>query len=421
MATARKHDVNGWYEIEGNPLSKAGIFDYLGSTINAPEPDRIYKVYRPASELADPACIKSFQLLPWIVEHDMLGEGEIPAEKKGIEGIIGQDVYYDDGYLRGNIKVFSDRLSELIETGRKELSLGYKCAYEFTPGSLDGEHFDAVQRTIRGNHLATVEEGRMGPDVSVLDQATITFDSRDFVMTTKAARRAKKGDTPKPQAKADTTDGMMEGTEGEDMEPTLADLSSMIGKLMPLIEEVEKLKMAMNGEEKEATMMDPDMDGMKEEEMEDMGTHGDEMHEEEREDMEDMEDEEEMEDGKKEKEKGMDGLKKQIMALRKDIKSLKQQPPAMDSKAIFGQIARRDDMAAKLSRFVGAFDHSTMTAGDVARYGVKKLGIPCDTGHEAAALGAYLYNRQPAKCVKHGTTDSANKDFIKNLFEGAQS
>ena len=183
----RIHDDNGWFEIKDNPLSKVGVFEYLGSSINAPDPDRIYKVYRPEKELSDPDCIESFQLLPWVIDHEMLGDGGTPAERKGIHGVIGQDVWFDDSdlMLKGNIKVFSDQLNEVIDHDMQELSLGYKCEYDFKPGVFNGEQYDAIQKDIRGNHLASVEEGRMGKDVAVMDALTVTFDSREFIMKKK--------------------------------------------------------------------------------------------------------------------------------------------------------------------------------------------------------------------------------------------
>lgn len=54
--------------------------------------------------------------------------------------------------------------------------MGYFCDYELTPGTFNGIHYDAVQRNIRGNHIALVEEGRMGSDVRVMDRK-ITMDS----------------------------------------------------------------------------------------------------------------------------------------------------------------------------------------------------------------------------------------------------
>ena len=84
----RLKDINGFYEIKNNPLSKAGIFPYLGSSIigalSAEEneiynldPDKIYQVFRSEDDLKDPDCIESFKLLPWIDEHEMLGEPSI--------------------------------------------------------------------------------------------------------------------------------------------------------------------------------------------------------------------------------------------------------------------------------------------------------------------------------------------------------
>lgn len=173
--SARVLDTNGWYEVAGNPLSKVGVFPYRGSQIpGAPDPDRVYQVLRPEEELSHPDCIASFRLLPWIDNHVMLGseeDGLTPAERKGIQGVIGEQVEYRDGTLFGNIKVFSQALASAIENGKRELSCGYRCRYEPMTGVHDGKAYDYVQRDIRGNHLALVQSGRMGPDVAVLDSS----------------------------------------------------------------------------------------------------------------------------------------------------------------------------------------------------------------------------------------------------------
>ena len=410
MATARRHDTNGWYEIEENPLSKVGVFEYLGSSISAPEPDRIYRVYRPESELSDPACVESFKLLPWVVEHDMLGEGEIPAERKGIEGIIGQDVFYQDGYLRGNIKVFSDRLAELIETGMKELSLGYKCTYEFTPGKFDGQQYDAIQRDIRGNHLATVEEGRMGKEVSVLDHSIITFDSKDFVMAKKA--QVQKAKTP-TESKQQNTQDMEEEEKSMDMEEgaemTMGEMSMMIKKMMPLMADMEKLKEMVNGGGSGEAMEEG-------EEMEDKpaATQGEGM---EGEYTNEMDEEEETEDGGH---SGMDAITKELSTLKKQLSSIKKKQTGFDSKTLIQSISNRDQLATRLSNHIGTFDCSNMTAADVAKYGIEKLGIPTNAGQEVAALNAYMHNRPPAQFITHGTTQGTDSavDVVTSLFEG---
>ena len=60
--SARTYDDYGWMEVRDNPISKIGIYDYLGAQIGAPDPTCIYKVYRPESELASPETIESFKL-----------------------------------------------------------------------------------------------------------------------------------------------------------------------------------------------------------------------------------------------------------------------------------------------------------------------------------------------------------------------
>ena len=50
--SARNYDINGWAEIKGNPISKVGVFPYIGAQISPDlEPDKIYQVYRPEEEL----------------------------------------------------------------------------------------------------------------------------------------------------------------------------------------------------------------------------------------------------------------------------------------------------------------------------------------------------------------------------------
>lgn len=182
----REIDTNGWPEIKDNPLSKVGVFPYSGRSLpNAPDPDRMYMVYRPAEELGSPETIESLKLIPWVDNHVMLGDeeaGMTPAEQKGIQGVVGEDVYFADDMLYGNIKVFSEAMKTLIDSGKKELSLGYRCKYDWTPGVFNGQKYDLIQRQIRGNHLALVENGRMGPDVAVLDHFTFTVDMKDFDM-----------------------------------------------------------------------------------------------------------------------------------------------------------------------------------------------------------------------------------------------
>lgn len=201
--SARVKDVNGFYEVPRNPLSKVGVFPYTKKSIGYPgwenDPGGIVQVYRPAEELGHPDTVKSFRLLPWVDDHAMLGDPTndptlTPVEQKGAHGTIGEQVEYDpnDRTLYGNIKLWSSSLADAVDAGKKELSMGFRCVYEFVAGIFEGAPFQAIQRTIRGNHQASVDHGRMGPGVAVLDHFSFAFDAselREVKPMAKVARR----------------------------------------------------------------------------------------------------------------------------------------------------------------------------------------------------------------------------------------
>ena len=172
-------DINGWITIKDNPILKAGIFPYLGSEIGQGEPARVYKVLRSEEELSKPETIKSFELVPLINEHFVLGELGTDTDDKSIDGIVGESIYFEAPYLKSNIKVFGKHIKKLIEVGKIELSAGYSCKYIPVENNPD---YDFIQTDIRANHLALVEAGRNGSDVAVQDALKFTLDSKELLM-----------------------------------------------------------------------------------------------------------------------------------------------------------------------------------------------------------------------------------------------
>ena len=174
-------DHNQFWLIKDNPITKAGVFPYFGRQISPSlEPDKIYQVYRPAGEIKKAA--DTFKLVPLVDDHTMLGPGFTPAEEKGVHGVLGEDIKEKDGTLYADVKIFSEQLKKEIQDGKKELSLGYFCRYDLTPGQYNGMHYDAVQKDLKGNHIALVDNGRMGHDVRVMDRA-LAFDCMDITGT----------------------------------------------------------------------------------------------------------------------------------------------------------------------------------------------------------------------------------------------
>lgn len=369
LPSARMTDINGFIEIKDNPISKEGIFEYSGAQIQHPDPSRhgeVFKVYRPAEELADPECIASFRLLPFVDEHAMLGSEDIgatPAERKGVQGMIGEQVRFDHPYLRANLKIVSESLKGLIGSGKVELSPGYRCLYEHVPGMWNGQRYDAIQRKIRGNHLALVTEGRTGPDVAVLDRMTFTLDTKEIVAM---------ADELKPDGGGDST----------------SRIKALIDELKPLIaEHAEQEKMLT---EMGIAIVKPEMEQHEEVENAEEEVEGEEAPPQMYEEVPPTEEKKEGM-GMEEPMKAMDA---RLKKLEKELSAAKAHTATMDA-AMVSSIADRDELASRLSGFVGTFDHMRMTVQQVAEYGVQKLGVPCAKGSERVALNAYLHGRTP--------------------------
>lgn len=172
----KKIDTNGYWYIKKNPISKEGVFPYLGHTISDEcEPNKIYKVYRPASTLRDSVETWDNPPKPFIDDHEMLGEGFTAIDDRPVQGIIYNPVF-ENGVLYADIAVYSEDLKSNIENGKKELSLGYFCKYKKERGVFNGEVYDYVQYDMVGNHIALVDAGRCGSDVKVFDHKC-TMDS----------------------------------------------------------------------------------------------------------------------------------------------------------------------------------------------------------------------------------------------------
>ena len=56
------------------------------------------------------------------------------------------------------------------------MSVGYNCSLSWTPGSANGETWDAVQQGIRVNHVALVPKGRAGAECRIADAAPSTTE-----------------------------------------------------------------------------------------------------------------------------------------------------------------------------------------------------------------------------------------------------
>ncbi|WP_050596288.1 DUF2213 domain-containing protein [Mesorhizobium sp. WSM1293] len=167
----RTFDQDGHLRVEMTPISKANVCPYYGREIPDFEalgldPERVYRLYRDADELAKAA--PTFVGKPLLLKHIPVSARDHPRE--AVVGALGDAVEFHAPYLMAPLSIWDGAAIALIESDRqKELSSSYRYRADMTPGTLAGESYDGVMRDISANHVALVEEGRAGPDVVVGD------------------------------------------------------------------------------------------------------------------------------------------------------------------------------------------------------------------------------------------------------------
>lgn len=331
-------DVNGFWLYPNNPISKVGVFEYLGTEIGATEPNKIYRVYRPEEELSKQETIDSFELMPLLDDHTFLGnEGESP-ERVGVQGAIS-NIHYEAPYLKADIIIYSDYLKKQIQSGKAELSPSYRCQYVFESGTTpEGERYDVIQTCLTGNHLALVERGRTGPDVRVNDSCPVGInnisDSNSDSLTNEVLH--------------------MEFTKEQ-----LAQIKNLIKEVLAENAAVDE---EVKEDVKDETIETPE------------------------------ELTEELEEVKQEVEEAAAISQEVVQEALEKVEELEDKVNQVaDAKTIIQEVNKRNKLIERVVPFIGVFDSDSMiTEQDVAVYACDKLNIKAAKGTEVSSLNGYL-------------------------------
>lgn len=152
------------YLVDRPVVTSTGIFEYIEANGSKRRELRL------PEEVFDPESLKSYRGKPIIITHDA---GLITKDNVGEEEI---GTIMSEGYRSGEdvrAEVIIHDIKKMQASGLMELSLGYNLDLEETPGTWNGQHYDAIQRNIRINHLALVAKARAG------ECARLNIDSRD--------------------------------------------------------------------------------------------------------------------------------------------------------------------------------------------------------------------------------------------------
>lgn len=166
---APKFTADG-YLVTAPRIARIGIQDYLAGELGLRgDPMRVVRVHRPESEVFSTDSMASLAHLPATLNHP-IEMVDAKNWRQLVRGMTGGDVARDGDFIRVPLALMDADAIEQVKGGKVELSVGYTADLDFTPGQLaDGTKYDAVQRNIRGNHLAIVDRARGGKELRVID------------------------------------------------------------------------------------------------------------------------------------------------------------------------------------------------------------------------------------------------------------
>ena len=125
--------------------------------------------YRPEEEVAANAALDSFREKCVTKEHPPVLLDASNTKDYAV-GFTSADVSYSEGFVESTLTVTDkETIDEIMRGNVREVSCGYKVDYSPEPGiTPDGQHYDGIQKNIRGNHVAIVNRARGGAQVRLM-------------------------------------------------------------------------------------------------------------------------------------------------------------------------------------------------------------------------------------------------------------
>jgi uncharacterized protein len=147
---------------------RAGIQLYTGAEVGREDLD-VVRVYRPPEEVFADASLQSASHAPVTLDHP---DRDVTAEnwKDLAVGEVSTLARKDGEWVQFPLILKDASAIRAVEAGKRELSAGYTCVLDWTPGvTAQGEDYDARQTLIRFNHVALVDRARAGAEARIGD------------------------------------------------------------------------------------------------------------------------------------------------------------------------------------------------------------------------------------------------------------
>jgi len=241
--------IDGFLKVRAR-AARSGVYDYLGIEVDPRgtkfKPNDVVKVYRPADEVFDKASLASFVGKPITNDHPTTAVTAANWRDHARGSIFG--AVKDGDYVGFDLAFMDADTIAAVDAGKRELSNGYSCDLSIEDGvTPDGVAYQAVQRNIRGNHVALVDQGRAGPDCRVSDSRWAACDALPADLLD---RLNSIGDYP---MKTMTIDGLKVPNVSDEAE---AAINKLQDKVAASAKELADAKAALSAEQGKVTVLE---------------------------------------------------------------------------------------------------------------------------------------------------------------------
>ena len=229
----------GFVHITNVPIACVGVFPYMKADNSVEMEAKL------PTELLSEGTVSSANSKPITDNHPDELVTQVNA-RNYMKGFTATNAHVENDKLKVDMTITDKSLIDEINKGKQELSIGFETEVVPKKGEYKGVAYDSVQRNIRINHVAVVEQGRAGHSVRLLG------DSAEMVEQDAHETKGKRMDTTKVRLDgADVTVATADADKIIKLDADNADKAKKIAELEALIEEKKKELDELKGESEE--------------------------------------------------------------------------------------------------------------------------------------------------------------------------
>lgn len=228
----------GFVHITNVPIACVGVFPYMKADNSVEMEAKL------PTELLSEETVSSANSKPITDNHPDELVTQVNA-RNYMKGFTATNAHVENDKLKVDMTITDKSLIDEINKGKQELSIGFETEVVPKKGEYKGVAYDSVQRNIRINHVAVVEQGRAGHSVRLLG------DSAEMIEQD-VQKKGKRMDTTKVRLDgADVTVATADADKIVKLDADNADKAKKIAELEAQIEEKKKELDELKGEAEE--------------------------------------------------------------------------------------------------------------------------------------------------------------------------